>query len=605
MKKVIIIIGCCLIYLAFSSHYSSDFETIENCLESNYKKKDVDLYLLDSLLNTNIEKNYKFYYKLAVEKKEKGIKTNNIELQILSNRLIAECFLLQNKKSEAFKHLRIANNLLAKRLKKSYTDFSIKYGMALLLMKCEQLDQSLKHFYEALDVLNSLCPEKNHRRFHIYNYIASINFKKNQNQEALKFYFKALNETKELGNNLLNSSAYNNIGCHYYFTKNNKKAESFFIKAKDVLNHEKHPLFLVNIEENLAHIEIERGNFHRALNLYKHVEKVRLKSNENKYDIFSKINQFVCYAKLKNHKKVELTDKVITNYFKERKEIFNERLNRYLKKFINSKLKYLNDNNFKNKTIKFQSEIINKLKLENEQNNTDFKILKDNFLKIQEQNFNDQLELEKEIHLSKQEAFHKKIIYFIITISLTLLTIIILLMLIRVKNIHQKNQLQINELNELKLKNTVNEKNTLSRELSSVNNKVENILISSKVKRDFLKTILDNINQLPEKKDISNGIKKIKIDIKSKILTEERLITLYQNDSKINLDFIQNLIDKYPKLTKTEREVCSLIKLNLSNKEISQIRGTTIASVKMTRSRIRKKMNLEFKDELNRFIQNI
>ncbi|MBL4605685.1 MAG: hypothetical protein JKY02_08525 [Flavobacteriaceae bacterium] len=95
----------------------------------------------------------------------------------------------------------------------------------------------------------------------------------------------------------------------------------------------------------------------------------------------------------------------------------------------------------------------------------------------------------------------------------------------------------------------------------------------------------------------------ILFDIKSQISIEKRFKALESDLSKANVNFDVNLIEKYPDLTKTEREICFYIRLNFSIKEISQIRSVTIGSVKMGRSRIRRKLNLSSKEELDKVIQ--
>ena len=65
------------------------------------------------------------------------------------------------------------------------------------------------------------------------------------------------------------------------------------------------------------------------------------------------------------------------------------------------------------------------------------------------------------------------------------------------------------------------------------------------------------------------------------------------------------LINAFKELTKTEREVCSLLRLSLSVKEIASIRNSSSDAIKVTRYRIRKKMNVPKGQKLEVFIQNL
>jgi DNA-binding CsgD family transcriptional regulator len=53
----------------------------------------------------------------------------------------------------------------------------------------------------------------------------------------------------------------------------------------------------------------------------------------------------------------------------------------------------------------------------------------------------------------------------------------------------------------------------------------------------------------------------------------------------------ENLVRKYPNLTKTELKVSALLSLNLTSREIANITGRSIRTVEYTRNNIRKKMN--------------
>jgi len=61
---------------------------------------------------------------------------------------------------------------------------------------------------------------------------------------------------------------------------------------------------------------------------------------------------------------------------------------------------------------------------------------------------------------------------------------------------------------------------------------------------------------------------------------------------KINPDFNKTLIKDYPQLTKGERDFCSFVKLNLSNKEIAHLLQISPESVITKKYRILKKLNL-------------
>ncbi len=73
--------------------------------------------------------------------------------------------------------------------------------------------------------------------------------------------------------------------------------------------------------------------------------------------------------------------------------------------------------------------------------------------------------------------------------------------------------------------------------------------------------------------------------------------------SLINTDFNEKLTSEFPHLTTSDVFLCSAIKLNLSNKEISNILQMECASVVKKKQRLGKKINLN-EDDLLTFIRN-
>ncbi|WP_068471869.1 tetratricopeptide repeat protein [Saccharicrinis aurantiacus] len=75
--------------------------------------------------------------------------------------------------------------------------------------------------------------------------------------------------------------------------------------------------------------------------------------------------------------------------------------------------------------------------------------------------------------------------------------------------------------------------------------------------------------------------------------------------TQINNQFYERLLEIAPGLTPTELKHCALIKLNFDSKEMAQILGISQNSVHMSRSRIRKKLNLNREDSLSNYIAGI
>ena len=74
---------------------------------------------------------------------------------------------------------------------------------------------------------------------------------------------------------------------------------------------------------------------------------------------------------------------------------------------------------------------------------------------------------------------------------------------------------------------------------------------------------------------------------------------------QIYTGFYAKLKINYPELTNQELRHCALIRLNLSNNECASILGISPNSIKVSRTRLRKKLNLENHHSLTDFVMGI
>jgi len=68
--------------------------------------------------------------------------------------------------------------------------------------------------------------------------------------------------------------------------------------------------------------------------------------------------------------------------------------------------------------------------------------------------------------------------------------------------------------------------------------------------------------------------------------------------------FFKQLQQKYPSLNSNDRKLCAMIKLNLTNKEISAITHQTVETIKKAKYRLKIKFDIESTDSLYQLIQD-
>jgi len=166
-----------------------------------------------------------------------------------------------------------------------------------------------------------------------------------------------------------------------------------------------------------------------------------------------------------------------------------------------------------------------------------------------------------------------------------------------------------------------NEKVILEKELE--NKKLEEEQLKQKLEFNA-KTLTANTLNLIQKNEILEKIKTKAEEIKKASATDmpARINNLMHTvNFALNIDkdwenfklhfeqvhnnFFDNLKAKYPDLNSNDLKLCALLKLNLDTKEIATIMDISPESVKVARSRLRKKLQLEHSDNLSSFITQI
>ncbi|AWW29683.1 hypothetical protein DN752_05850 [Echinicola strongylocentroti] len=112
-----------------------------------------------------------------------------------------------------------------------------------------------------------------------------------------------------------------------------------------------------------------------------------------------------------------------------------------------------------------------------------------------------------------------------------------------------------------------------------------------------LKNILEE-NPKDQKKRIRNLIKEIDFNFSHDTDWDD----FKQNFEKVHQDFFRNIQQRTGGLTPAEMKLASLMRLNLSSKEIASTLGISLDSLRISRYRLRKKLRLEKGDSLQQFI---
>ena len=126
-------------------------------------------------------------------------------------------------------------------------------------------------------------------------------------------------------------------------------------------------------------------------------------------------------------------------------------------------------------------------------------------------------------------------------------------------------------------------------------------------KNEMLRKLRRHVADLREFVSPKGGalLRQVEQELGEAIGSEEHWSGFERQFQQVHAGYLEALAARYPGLTPTELKVCSLIKINLSTKEIAQILNTESRSIEKYRQRIRKKLGLGKDDNLSTFLAAI
>jgi DNA-binding CsgD family transcriptional regulator len=589
--------------------YGQDTLYPDHCL-ANYNVDDSKALTLlkDNIYNNKYNDAPEESLSLAISTLEDAKLNNDVNAQIYSYGLLALIKHRDNKKIEAFNYITEGYRIVEEGgLKDKKDGINVISYYALFLKETFRFDEALKLYLEVSELLKLSCPYPNVEKFHNYTSIAAIYVIKKDYENAFLAYMNAYEETKGIKNKLWLSSALNNLGLLFYHKREKgdlNKAMHYYTKAKEELTYElkEHMDFGANIDENIGHIKALNKDYKGAYLCYDKASTT-FKANGNFIEASrTDIEKYYYLILLGDYKKLEKLDNSLRVFFESEINQKNDRT--IYQTYLKLKLKYLKTVNKLEDYTVISKEYQDYLKQKTE----DQKILNRNvfnsYVNLIQSSYRKKLKLNKRIALFEQKELRQKYYYLFVVLFLFL---IVTLVLFKVRSSKMKQVEQENTITKLVLENTTLEKRVLNQKLEAKNKDIVSIITDKRIRSNFLKLLLERIEFFVKKNNDKRDSSLLSIvnDLKSQIALENRLSVLESDITNVNSNFDAILMEKHPSLSKTEREVCAFIKLNLSIKETAMIRGVSQDSIKMVRSRIRKKLELNPKDELDKFIQSI
>ena len=150
------------------------------------------------------------------------------------------------------------------------------------------------------------------------------------------------------------------------------------------------------------------------------------------------------------------------------------------------------------------------------------------------------------------------------------------------------------------------EKKNYELELDKKGRDVAMLSANNMVQSQQQQNLIEELKKIGStEQDIKRNIKTIISRLKNQYASGEKLQVLQGDLDKINAGFYDRLKERYPQLSKSDIELCAYLKLQMSSKEIADLRRTTLNTVNVARYRLRKKLEISGQTDLVVFMQEI
>lgn len=227
------------------------------------------------------------------------------------------------------------------------------------------------------------------------------------------------------------------------------------------------------------------------------------------------------------------------------------------------------------------------------------------------------LDLQKETAL-KEQAYEIELLKRNLTILVTVLILTVLAAVLLQRSAKRRKDMQFNEARrqleqserevvELKMKQQEQELSTIQHELENTRQEITTFAMFLRSRNELLDKIRAQIKDgyKLDAASIQPHLKKVNVFISQYQSASEETNALLLNIEEKNGDFLKRLVAKHPNLTQGEKYLATLLRVNLSTKEISLLTGAIPKTINMNRYRLRKALGLPSEEEITDYLQKI
>lgn len=527
--------SCCFCALAQTNINNDVLETDTSNVTEKY---------FDSIIVSSRKRND--HYATAEAFKSKGAYLRKKEEFIAADSLLKEALLENSYTEEQQQKAYIFNEISA------------------LYYNLNQFDEGLSLLNDALEIGKRL-----NDSLLMHTILSNISCYYNEmgiHQKAIKILKKSLSSMPSENRNELEAACITNLG-NYYFKLDNDSSIVFYRQALQLVNNSDNFLLKSHIYRSMGSFYLLNDSPDSSLYYLEKAYLLSKKINDAPNNLFTHFNYYL----------VRLLDKNDSSAIQKLDSIMHKAetlgLDDYTFKVNSTIALYYKENKNFEKAFQRLQEAHEGYAISTKEKN---KVrVKGHELKLLSETKKWKTRLkEKEIELVKKETQNKWLIAILILLVLTSVSFLLFIRQ-KSKNLSLKKQKQT-------LSSTVGEQNKVLLENAvKLGEKEETIKFATKQ----LEKVRDDASQKTAK-SIQSLIIELRRNINLNLWVE-----FEQRFTKIHPDFYTNLQNDFPNLTQNDKRLAAFVRLNLSNKEISELTKQSINSIEVAKSRLKKKVS--------------
>ncbi len=204
-----------------------------------------------------------------------------------------------------------------------------------------------------------------------------------------------------------------------------------------------------------------------------------------------------------------------------------------------------------------------------------------------------------EISMLRMEKTSKSTIIVLLLIGLGLLVMVVIVWNQIWKN-RRKAYLLKNE--KLGLQN-----NLKALKIKTQENHITEYALDFTKNLEYERNVINRLQQIAGNSEsaVLPELRSLVAELRQKFLIDKRADELIRTSEDVLGQFYHTLLKNHPNLNKSEVQLCNLIRLELSNKEIALIRNVTPESIKIFKNRLKRKLNVSATESLNDYLKSI